>query len=138
MDTDWSRIGKDYLFEMSLKDNSNRQVTLLQSWKKIVAIVLQDTKHIIITKKHYSYNVTTSLEKLSKQQKLTVLYMSPTEFYKLLTQKFEVDRFFKNCEDDIEYVEPPDYDIDESYEDEQDDDYEETDDSDDGDDTMPF
>ena len=105
MDAEWNRIAKDYLFELSLKDNKGRQVTLLQSWKKIVAIIVQDTKTMIKTKKHYSYNVTTALDKLAKQQKLNVLELSENNLYNLLVEKFCEDAFFKNSENDIEFCE---------------------------------
>lgn len=105
MNAEWNRIAKDYLFELSLKDNKGRQVTLLQSWKKIVAIIVQDTKTMIKTKKHYSYNVTTALDKLAKQQKLNVLVLSENNLYNLLVEKFCEDAFFKNSENDIEFCE---------------------------------
>lgn len=120
MDSDWNRIAKDFLFERSFRDNKNKQVTLLQSWRKLVAIIIHDTKTMIKTKKHYSYNVTTALDKLAKQQKLNLLTLSENDFYKLLVEKFNEDRIYKNWDNDIEYCE-----ADDSYESDEDEDYEE-------------
>lgn len=103
MDSEWNRIAKDFLFEKSVRDKNNDQITLLQSWRKIVAIIVQKTNTMIKTKKHYSYNVTTALDKLAKQQKLRTLVLSENDMYNLLIDKFGEESFFKNWDDDIEY-----------------------------------
>ena len=121
MDANWKRIAKDYLFELSLKDKNGRQLTLLQSWKKIVAVILHDTNTMVKTKKHYAYDVTISLEKLAKQQKLKLIVLSESTFYTLLTDKIHEDAFFMNCEKDIEFCEG----YDEQYEPSEDEDDEE-------------
>ena len=104
MSSEWSRIGKDFLFEKSLRDKKGQQVTLLQSWNNIVAMIIQDTKTMVKTKKHYSYNVSMSLEKLVKQQKLSVIELVDKNMYNLLCEKLG-DCFFINPDGDIKYTE---------------------------------
>ena len=108
MDSDWNRIAKDFLFEKSIRDKNNHQITLLQSWRKIVAIIIQDSKKMIRTRKHYSYNVTTALDKLVKQQKLINLVLTEKDMYNLLIEKFGEGSFFKNWDNDIEWCDPED------------------------------
>lgn len=123
MDSDWNRIAKDFLFEKSIRDKNNHQVTLLQSWRKIVAIIIQDSKKMIRTRKHYSYNVTNALDKLVKQQKLTNLVLTENDMYNLLIEKFGEESFFKNWDNDIEWCDhEDDYPVDDE-ESEEDDEY---------------
>lgn len=121
MNSDWNRIEKDFLFEKSIRDKRNRQITLLQSWRKIVAIIIQPTKTMVRTKKHYSYNVDSALDKLCKRQKLNTVVLAENDMYTLLIDNFGEEAFFKNYDDDIEFCEG----YDEKYEpedDEEDDD----------------
>lgn len=103
IDDEWKRIGNDYLFEQSVRDKSGRQITLLQSWRKLVAVILHDTKTIVRTKKHYQYNVTMALDKLAKQQKMTSLMMDENTFYKLLCDKLGEKHLYQNWDKDVEY-----------------------------------
>lgn len=98
---EWNRIAKEYLYEASVNDKSGAQVTLLQSWKRIVAIVVHSTKTLVKTTRHYSYNITMALDKLAKQQRLKLVALGEEDFYSLLTDKFGEGMFFKGIEGDI-------------------------------------
>lgn len=105
MDNEWKRIGNEYLFEKSVRDKGGHQITLLQSWKTIVALILHEQKLLIRTKKHYQYNITTSLDKLAKTQKLTNLFMDEKTFYSLLSDKVDEKLLFYNYDKDIVWQE---------------------------------
>ena len=122
---DWKRIGNEYLFETSVRDKDGNQVTILQSWKNVVAVILHKHNTMVRTKKHYQYNTIISLDKLVKTQKLQNLSMDEKTFYELLCDKLGKDKLFYNYDKDVQYN---DYGDDESQDDEgdeDDEDYEE-------------
>ena len=122
MDNEWRRVGNEYLFECSIRDKGGEQITILQSWKNVVAVILHKNKTIVRTKKHYQYNTTMSIDKLAKTQKLTSLFMDEKTFYNMLCEKIGKDKLFYTYDKDVQYN---DYGDDEPIEDEGDEDYEE-------------
>jgi hypothetical protein len=104
----WNRVGNEYLFEMSVRTKEGVQFTLLSSWHNIVAIVRQKDKTMFRTQKHYSYNVTASLDKLVKQQKLSSMGMSPMNLYKLLLTHFGEESVQITPDQDVKFYEEED------------------------------
>lgn len=100
---EWKRVGNEYLFETSVRDKDGNQVTILQSWRNVVAIILHKHNTMVRTKKHYQYNTIISLDKLVKTQKLQNLSMDEKTFYDLLCDKLGKDKLFYTYDKDVQY-----------------------------------